>query len=644
MPVKIREDIHRLLKKYWGYDAFRPLQEEIVLAVLKGQDVLALLPTGGGKSLCFQVPGLQLGGTTLVISPLVSLMNDQVAQLRRRHLSAVAITSAMNFRQMEIALQNAALGHVQFLYCSPERLQNDDFLQKLSHLPITLIAVDEAHCISQWGYDFRPSYLQIARVRSYFPQCPLIALTASATEEVAIDIQEKLAFQNKAVFRQSFARANLRYIVQHEENKFDRLLKVINNVAGSGVIYVRNRKRTKEIADWLNQKGITAGFYHAGMTYEERELTQQLWIAGKTRIISATNAFGMGIDKPDVRFVVHLDLPESPEAYFQEAGRGGRDGLISWAVLLYDESDVKQLEEHFKNSFPEQEYIRKVYQAICNFFQIAVGAGEGTVVTFDIEQICKNYNLQALQVFNSLKFLEKSGYVALIDTGYESPKVMMLAGKETIYDFELRNPNLEPLIKTLLRSYGGLFEQYVPINFKDLALRVKTTVAEIEKKLKLLDQAQVLSYLPATELPKLYFQHPRVNAKDVWLDHQVYERLKQAQLNRIEAMQRYVQSRQCRQLQLLHYFSESQALPCGHCDVCIEEKRKERPALKNLLLETLSDQPSTIDELRKAMYAYNDANWIQTLNVLTDDGIVMEDQGKYWLSPNYKHEINPSRD
>ena len=638
MPAKIREDIHRLLKKYWGYDAFRPLQEDIVLSVVEGNDVLALLPTGGGKSLCFQVPGLQLGGTTLVVSPLVSLMNDQVEQLRRRHLSAVAITSAMNFRQMEIALQNAALGHVQFLYCSPERLQNDDFLQKLSYLPITLIAVDEAHCISQWGYDFRPSYLQIARVRTYFPQAPLIALTASATEDVAVDIQSKLEFKKAKVFRQSFARANLRYIVQHEENKYERLLKIITNVPGSGVIYVRNRKRTREIATWLNQKGISAGFYHAGMTYEEREQTQQHWIAGKSRIITATNAFGMGIDKPDVRFVVHLDLPESPEAYFQEAGRGGRDGLLSWAVLLFDDADLKQLDEHFKNSFPEQDYIRQVYQAICNYFQIAVGAGEGTVVTFDIEQICKNYNLQALQVFNSLKFLEKSGYLSLIDTGYEAPKVMVLAGKETIYDFELRNPKLEPLIKTLLRSYGGLFEQYVPISFKDLALRVKTTVVEIEKQLRQLDKAQILTFLPPTELPKLYFQHPRVSTKDVWLDHQVYERLKQAQLNRIEAMQRYVMSKQCRQLQLLHYFNERQALPCGHCDVCLNEKRSEKPALRNLLLEKLSEQSFSIDDLRKVMYAYNDANWINTLNVLTDEGMVMEDQGKYMVTPKYRQE------
>jgi len=634
VPVKIREDIHRLLKKYWGYDGFRPLQEDIVTAVINRHDVLAMLPTGGGKSLCFQVPGVYLGGTTLVISPLVSLMNDQVEQLKRRGISAVAISSAMNLRQIEIALQNAALGHVQFLYCSPERLQNSDFLQKLSYLPITLIAVDEAHCISQWGYDFRPSYLQIAQIRAYFPEVQIMALTASATSEVAEDIQHKLAFKNGVVYRQSFARVNLRYIVQFEENKYERLLKILNNIPGSGVIYLRNRKRTVEIADWLNKQNIHASYYHAGMSYDERAQAQQQWIAGKCRVIAATNAFGMGIDKPDVRFVVHLDLPESPEAYFQEAGRGGRDGLTSWAVLLYEHADLDQLDDHFEKSFPTPEYIKQVYQAICNYFQIAVGAGEGLVFEFDIEEICKNYNLQGLQAYNSLKFLEKSGYLSLIDTGYEGPRVMMLASKETIYDFELRNPKLEPLIKTILRSYGGLFEQYVVINLRDLALRVKTTVHEIEKGLATLDKTKILSYLPATELPKLYFLHPRVNTKDIWLDHAVYERLKQAQLYRVEAMKTYVSSHRCRQLQLLQYFNENNIMPCGHCDICIEEKRKEKPILKNLLLETLQNQPSTIEDLRKIMFAYNDQSWISTLNVLTDEGSVMEDQGVYYVKPS----------
>ncbi|MGZ4042304.1 MAG: RecQ family ATP-dependent DNA helicase, partial [Bacteroidia bacterium] len=414
MNANIKQDIQQILKKYWGYDSFRPLQEEIIASVLEGADTLALLPTGGGKSLCFQVPGILIGGTCLVISPLIALMNDQVQNLKKRGISAVAITSAMNFNEIEIALNNAALGHVQFLYVSPERLQNDEFKKKLSYLPITLIAVDEAHCISQWGYDFRPSYMKIAELRSYFDKITFIALTASATKPVVEDIQVRLEFKNQKVFRQSFARKNLRYVVQEEENKINRLLKLIVSIGGSGIVYVRNRKKTEELSRVLKANNVSAMAYHAGLKYDDRNSIQQQWIENKVQVICATNAFGMGIDKPDVRFVVHLDLPETMEAYFQEAGRCGRDGKTAYAAIFFSKADQLRLQENFKFAFPEITYIRQTYQAICNYYQVAVSSGQGWSFEFDIDKVCNSYNLQPVLVYNSIKFLEKDNYLALL--------------------------------------------------------------------------------------------------------------------------------------------------------------------------------------------------------------------------------------
>src|SRR5688572_9130639 len=395
------------------------MQEEIISSVVNKRDTLALLPTGGGKSICFQVPGLALGGTTLVVSPLIALMNDQVENLRKRGISAVALTAQMNYKQIDVALNNAALGHVQFVYVSPERLQNENFRQGLSYLPITLVAVDEAHCISQWGYDFRPSYMKISELRAYFNDVKIVALTASATKEVVEDIQKKLEFKHQKVFRQSFSRQNLRYVVQKEDNKMERLAKVIRNIGGSGVVYVRNRKKTAELAAWLQKQDITASAYHAGLKYDERQDIQQAWIDNKVQVICATNAFGMGIDKPDVRFVVHLDLPDSLEAYFQEAGRAGRDGKTAYCVLLFNGADQQKLLDDFQRGFPEPDYIRQTYQAICNYYQVAVGAGEGVSFEFDISRVCGSYNLHPVLVYNSIKFLEKENLLSLLDGGYE---------------------------------------------------------------------------------------------------------------------------------------------------------------------------------------------------------------------------------
>ena len=454
-----KKDIYFYLKKHWGYDSFRPLQQEIIESILNNKDTLALLPTGGGKSICFQIPGLVIGGTCLVVSPLIALMNDQVQNLKNKGISAVAITSSMNSKEIDIALNNAAYGHVQFLYVSPERIENETFRQRLSYLPIGLIAIDEAHCISQWGYDFRPSYLKIAELREYFPNVNMIAVTASATKEVVEDIQLKLNFKNQTVFRQSFERKNIRYVVQLEENKYERLLKIVHNIGGSGIIYVRNRKKTEEICKWLIQNKTNASFYHAGINANDRAIVQQNWIDNKSQIIVATNAFGMGIDKPDVRFVVHLDLPESLEAYFQEAGRAGRDEKPAYAVLLCNNFDVVNLKEQYEQKTPSVEQIKQSYQAIYNFYQIPVESGEGLSVSFDMEEVTRNYNLKPVTLYNSIKCLEKEGYFSFLDSGYEPSKVMMVMGKDDLYNFQVKFPKYEPLVKVLLRSYGGLYEQ-----------------------------------------------------------------------------------------------------------------------------------------------------------------------------------------
>lgn len=632
MNANIIEDIHSLLKKYWGFDTFRPLQEDIILSVLNKHDTLALLPTGGGKSLCFQVPGLALGGTTLVISPLIALMNDQVSNLRKKGISAVAISAAMNYKEIDVALNNAALGHVQFIYVSPERLQNETFLQKISYLPITLIAVDEAHCISQWGYDFRPSYLKIALLRTYFPETKIIALTASATKDVVEDIQKQLEFKDQNVFRQSFVRKNLRYVVQLEEDRVNRLFKLINNIGGSGLVYVRNRKKTVELANFLKNNNIPAMAYHAGLKYEERQSVQQQWIDNKVQVICATNAFGMGIDKPDVRFVVHLDLPESLEAYFQEAGRGGRDGKTAYSTIFFTKADQQKLIDNFQFAFPELDYIKNSYQAICNYYQVAIGAGQGTNVEFDIDKICKSYNLSPILLYNSIKFLEKENYLSFLDGGFEPSKVLFLANKEDIYQFELLYPKFEPLVKTLLRSYGGLFENYVFINEKDLAYRVKISAATITEYLVYLDKQEILSYVPQSSLPKLVFMQDRVHAKFLEFNPENYHKLKRQYRERIDSVITYTNNDQlCRQVQLLMYFNEFNYSDCGHCDVCISKRPKDYESVKNKILSVFRGAHLSLEELKEKMISTNNETWIKAFNELIDDEIIVEEEDLYYL-------------
>lgn len=628
-----KEDIYFLLKKHWGYDHFRPLQEDIVNSVVNNKDTLALLPTGGGKSICFQIPGLAIGGTCLVVSPLIALMNDQVQNLKNRGISAVAVTSTMNAKEIDVALNNAAYGHVQFLYVSPERIENETFRQRLSYLPIGLIAIDEAHCISQWGYDFRPSYLKIAELREYFPNVSVIAVTASATKDVVEDIQLKLQFKNAAVFRQSFERKNIRYVVQQEENKYQRLLKIIKNIGGSGVIYVRNRKRTEEICKWLMQHQVSSSFYHAGLKAHDRSDIQQNWIENKAQVIVATNAFGMGIDKPDVRFVVHLDLPESLEAYFQEAGRAGRDGKPAYAVALIDNKDVFALKEQFEEKTPTSDEIKQSYQALYNFYQIPVESGEGLSVSFNIDDVTRNYNIKPITLFNSIKCLEKEGYLSFLDSGYEPSKVMILMNKDDLYNFQIKFPKYEPLIKVLLRSYGGLYENYVYIREKDVAYRAKISLDEAIKQIEILNTQGILSFVPQTNLPKLIFLQNRLNLKFQEIRLVNYPILKQKSLARIESVINYVsQKNTCRSRLLLAYFNETDFKDCEYCDVCVEKYKsylKTDEGLIEKIQEELAKQKHTLAELSNKFHTVNSKRFIELVNKLIDDNILRIDNEKF---------------
>ena len=627
-----QQDIFFYLKKHWGYDSFRPLQQDIIESVLSSKDTLALLPTGGGKSICFQIPGLVIGGTCLVISPLIALMNDQVQNLKSKGISAVAITSSMNAKEIDIALNNAAFGHVQFLYVSPERVENETFRQRLSYLPIGLIAIDEAHCISQWGYDFRPSYIKIAELREYFPNVNVIAVTASATKEVVEDIQLKLNFKNQSVFRQSFERKNIRYVVQLEENKYERLLKVVHNIGGSGIIYVRNRKKTEEICKWLIQNKISASFYHAGINANDRALVQQNWIDNKSQVMVATNAFGMGIDKPDVRFVVHLDLPESLEAYFQEAGRGGRDEKTAYAVLLCNNNDVVNLKEQYEKKTPTVEEIKQCYQAIFNFYQVPVESGEGLSVSFDMDEVARNYNLKPVTLFNAIKCLEKEGYFSFLDSGFEPPKVMMVMKKDDLYNFQIKFPKYEPLLKVLLRSYGGLYEQYSIIKEKDVAFRAKISEHELNSQLDILNKQGVISFLPQTSLPKLIFLQNRINLKFESIRLINYPILKEKALTRINSVVNYVTEKNiCRSRLLLSYFNETDFNDCQFCDVCIEKYKRnletDEGLIENIKIE-LTHQSLSLQELISKFQSVNSKRLNNLINKLIDDDVLLIDSDK----------------
>ncbi|HBI81302.1 MAG TPA: RecQ family ATP-dependent DNA helicase [Bacteroidales bacterium] len=558
-----------ILKQYWGYTSFRSIQLDIIESVYSGNDTLALMPTGGGKSITFQVPALAMEGMSLVISPLIALMKDQVENLRKRGINAIAIYSGMTSHEIDVALDNCIYGNIKFLYVSPERLTTAIFRERLRKMKVCMVAVDEAHCISQWGYDFRPSYLKVAELRDVLPNIPFLAVTATATPEVVNDIQEKLHFQNGKVFRMSFVRDNLVYLVRNVEDKEKYLFKIIENIRGSGIVYVRNRNKTKEIALMLQRAGHAADFYHAGLSMEMRNARQNDWQTGKTRIIVATNAFGMGIDKPDVRFVVHIDLPDSPEAYFQEAGRAGRDQKLSYAVLLYNESDSLKVEQRLEANFPPTDEIKRVYQALGSYLNIAYGAGKGEVYDFNLIDFCTTYKLNMVVAYNSLKILEQEGYIELTDELDNPSRIMFLVNKQELYRYQVAHADMDKFIKILLRMLPGVFSQYVRIDEQFLSKISGLPIDRIYDNLKTLSRQKILNYIPKKRTPLVVFLRERLDDKNLRIEPERYQMLRKRYLDRMNAMLEYAQSQsKCRSQFLSEYFGETDSFRCGKCDVC----------------------------------------------------------------------------
>ncbi|MCB9227761.1 MAG: RecQ family ATP-dependent DNA helicase [Chitinophagales bacterium] len=613
-----------VLKKYWGYPAFRPLQEDIINSALAKKDTLALLPTGGGKSICFQVPAMCQQGICIVISPLIALMKDQVYHLKQKGIKAIAIYSGMSKREIDIALDNCIYGNIKFLYVSPERLKTDIFIERVKQMNVNLWAVDEAHCISQWGYDFRPPYLQIAGIRQFHPTVPVLALTATATPKVVVDIQEKLVFKENNVFQKSFSRSNLSYSVLYEDAKLTKLVDILQKVKGTSVVYVRNRRKTKEIADYLKQCKISATYYHAGLKSEERARKQEDWIQGKVRVMVSTNAFGMGIDKADVRTVVHMDLPDSPEAYFQEAGRAGRDEKKAYAVLLFNNADKHEAIEKLEETMPTIPEIKKVYNALGNFFQIAEGAGIDMVFDFNITTFSKRYNFSVLKIYQSLKFLEQEEYLYLSEGIYQSSKLMVLYNKQELYKFMLDNLELEPIMKYILRVYGGVFDGYVKIKERQLAQHLNSNVKDIIKTLQILDRVGVIAYEKYKDEPFIQFLKPRLSEQNLYLNvEQIKERIKVFK-DKLNAMISYAtETTSCRSKVLLAYFGENKSENCGVCDVCLgrnekEVDEKEYQEISILVKKYIKDQALSLNQINKKIPYQNKEKLNRVLKMLLD--------------------------
>ena len=559
-----------ILKQYWGYDSFRDLQEEIITSIGEGKDTLGLMPTGGGKSITFQVPALAQSGLCIVITPLIALMKDQVQNLRKRGIKALAIYSGMTRQEIVTALENCIFGDYKFLYISPERLDTEIFRIKLRSMKVSMITVDESHCISQWGYDFRPAYLKIAEIREQLPGVPVLALTATATSEVVKDIQSRLNFREENVFRMSFERKNLAYIVRKTDNKTGELLHILKRIDGSAIIYVRNRRRTKEITELLMQEGITADFYHAGLDNAVKDLRQKRWQNGEIRVMVATNAFGMGIDKPDVRIVLHIDLPDSPEAYFQEAGRAGRDGLKAYAVILYAKSDKMTLHKRVADTFPEKEYILQVYEHLQYYYQMAMGDGFQCIREFNLEEFCRKFKYFPVPVDSALKILTQAGYLEYTDEQDNASRILFTIRRDELYKLREMGTEAETLIQTILRSYTGVFTDYAYISEDTLAIRTGLTRQQIYNILVTLAKRRIVDYIPHKKTPYIIYTRERLELRYLHIPASVYEERKARYEARIKAMEEYVTSESvCRSRMLLRYFGEKNEHNCKQCDVCL---------------------------------------------------------------------------
>lgn len=565
MLVKSRE----ILKFYWGYDSFRDVQEDIIASVLSGKDTLALLPTGGGKSICYQVPGIQMEGICLVVSPLIALIHDQVNNLKKRGIKAIALTSGMTKREIDIALDNAIYGNFKFIYVSPERLKSKLFLTRFEKMKINLIAVDEAHCISQWGYDFRPPYLEIAELRKIKPIVPFLALTATATADVVEDIQDKLKFKQPNLFKKSFERKNLVYITIKTNNKLHRILEFAKKLQGSGIIYCATRRGTKNICKYLIENKISADFYHGGLEQDVRKIKQNAWQTNKTKIIVATNAFGMGIDKPDVRFVLHYDIPQSIEAYFQEAGRGGRDLKKARAIMFYEPEDIKRLINRIELKYPPIEDIKNIYKALGNHFQLAIGCGKDETFTFDIVQFSSKYNYPIITIYNSINFLELAGLIKYSEDSYESSKLKIIVNNYELYQHQVKDNLINKVTKFILRSYMGIFEDYVNINEYIIAKKINIKYNDLIKVLKYLDEQKVVEYYPRIKGSSITYLTERLTQNNFSISKEFYDNRKKDAQKKLDAVLDFVANNECRSQYLLKYFGETTAQPCGKCNVCL---------------------------------------------------------------------------
>lgn len=625
-----------ILKQYWGYDQFRPLQSDIIQSIAAGKDTLGLMPTGGGKSLTFQVPTMAMEGLCVVVTPLIALMKDQVENLKKRGIAAAAIYSGMSQNDIMLTLDNSVFGAYKFLYVSPERLATPIFMQKIKQATVCMIAVDESHCISQWGYDFRPSYLRIADIRELLPGVPVLALTATATPEVVEDIQKQLHFKEKNLFQKSFHRSNLAYVVRTVENKDESLLKILNSVPGTSVVYVRNRKRTKEIAEFLTQNGIPAENFHAGLKNETKDAKQNRWKSGETRVIVSTNAFGMGIDKAEVRTVVHMDLPDSIEAYFQEAGRAGRDEQKAYAVLLYNNGDAVKMRKRVTDTFPGKEMVIKVYEALGNYFELGVGSGLDKVYAFDIADFCTKFKLPILISYNCLKILQQAGYIELTDEQDSSSRVLFTVKKDDLYKTK-QTPEQDRLIHILLRSYTGLFTDLAAINEETIAQRLEWTREKVYEELVVLSKEHIIQYIPRKKTPFLTFTLEREATNRVILGKEAYDDRRNRYISRVKSILDYAKEENiCRSQLLLGYFGEKDTKPCGKCDICLKRKEtevseEEFETIRIAIQEILAEKEITINSLIKKL-PFKEPKILKVIRFMVDNGQITETENMKLIS------------
>ena len=614
-----------VLKKYWGYDAFRPLQQEIIESVLAGRDTLGLMPTGGGKSITFQVPTMAMDGMALVVTPIISLMKDQVDRLRSLRIKATYLYAGLTRAEVNRTYDKCLYGNYKFLYVSPERLQSQAFMERLRQMPVSLIVVDEAHCISQWGYDFRPSFQRIAQVRKLFPQVPVLALTATATPVVVEDIQRCLAFKQPNVFSMSFARSNLSYVVRPTEEKVTELIHILSSVPGSAIVYVRSRRRTKQICDEINRAGIHADYYHAGLYVEDKEDKQNKWTSDECRVMVATNAFGMGIDKPDVRLVVHVDIPNSLEEYYQEAGRAGRDGKRSYAVLLVKHTDQRTLRRHITEAFPDKDFIRSVYERVGNFLGVSLGEGYQQMYDFNFNLFCRTFDLPVLPTHNALKILTQAGYIEFVEEIETQSRVMIHARKDELYDLDTTTPGADQVLQAILRIYTGLFADYVFINEDVIAFRTGLDQETIYKSLLELTRMRILHYVPRKRTPYIIYTTSREEPKHVLIPKTVYEDLRDRMTSRVEATINYAYSDTgCRERMLLSYFGENKADECGHCDLCIDRRKRgdhEPVDVQQGILYMAGLRPRRLEEFLNTLSFPKD-EILSTLSFLVDEGFI----------------------